>query len=98
VNDGWTKGTGWTITTGMLAFLNAARLAEWFREHITGRALHEGIFRGVSCDHRRMRECCGGVCGSGCGHYYCPRCGLEWDDGCDFPLEEMAGPTKEDFE
>lgn len=37
-------------------------------------------FQGVACDHQRMIEC-----HPGCGHFYCPDCGLTWDDGCDFP-------------
>ena len=32
------------------------------------------VLRGLSCTHRRMEECC-----PGCGHLYCPDCGLEWD-------------------
>lgn len=34
---------------------------------------------GVTCVHPRMR--CPSNCGKQCGHFYCPDCGLSWDDG-----------------
>ncbi len=42
------------------------------------RALREALtlLRGLTCAHRRMREC-----HVGCGHWSCPDCGLDWDDG-----------------
>jgi hypothetical protein len=33
--------------------------------------------KGARCAHRRMTTCCSPV---DCGHYYCPDCGLLWDD------------------
>lgn len=36
------------------------------------------VLRGISCVHRRMREC-----HPGCGHWSCPDCGLTWDDGAE---------------
>jgi hypothetical protein len=33
------------------------------------------VMRGFTCNHKKMKEC-----HPGCGHYYCPDCGLAWDD------------------
>jgi len=35
---------------------------------------------GAMCTHPMMNEC-----HLGCGHFYCPGCGLTWDNGTDFP-------------
>lgn len=36
----------------------------------------EMIPEGATCTHPDMTEC-----HPGCGHFYCPDCGLTWDDG-----------------
>lgn len=36
------------------------------------------ILIGLNCAHMRMREC-----HKGCGHYYCPKCGLTWDEAAE---------------
>ena len=51
------------------------------------------VLNGLTCSHSRMAEC-----HPGCGHWHCPDCGLIYDEGTDFPLEDLSGPTKEDFE
>ena len=41
------------------------------------------ILRGITCNHRRMREC-----HEGCGHWSCPDCGVsfdDWGEGSPFP-------------
>jgi len=37
---------------------------------------------GATCTHPRMR-CPNGEngCGKACGHWWCPDCGLSWDEG-----------------
>ena len=37
---------------------------------------------GATCTHPRMR-CPNGThgCGKACGHWWCPDCGLSWDEG-----------------
>lgn len=37
---------------------------------------------GNACEHPSMRECC-----DDCGHWHCPDCDLDFDDGIDFPQE-----------
>jgi len=39
---------------------------------------------GVTCTHPLMR-CPSGTngCGKPCGHWWCPDCGLSWDDGAE---------------
>ncbi len=39
---------------------------------------------GATCGHLRMR-CPNGThgCGEACGHWWCPDCGLSWDEGAE---------------
>jgi hypothetical protein len=38
----------------------------------------DGVPAGATCTHPRMR--CPSNCGKPCGHWFCPDCGLTWDD------------------
>lgn len=58
---------------------------------------------GATCAHPRMR-CPNGEsgCGKDCGHWWCPDCGLSWDDGFEGgfhggePLTELCFRCGED--
>ena len=70
-------------------------MARYKRHEKSGEYTHPAarVLNGLQCLHSRMGEC-----HPGCGHWHCPDCGLTYDEGTDFPLEEPSGPTKEDFE